>query len=116
MGVEPVSSHAVAGGSSQPAGIRSRLTPDLTAIFDAEWEIVLEAAKGTQDLQTIHNLVQKWRHVATAEAKEPGWYFRLQEQAERILAAGSAEAAGITTYDAWAVLEERLRRGADQAT
>ena len=33
-----------------------------------------------------------------------------------ILAAGSAEAAGIKTNDAWAVLQEPLRRDADQAT
>lgn len=115
MSADPVSSQPLRGGLPQPAAIRSQLPLDLAAIFDSEWEIVLEAAKRTQDLQAIHDLLLKWRHCAAAEAKEPGWYFRLQEQADRILAAGSAEAAGIKTYDAWAVLEERLRRDADQA-
>lgn len=109
MSADPVSSHGLGTGSSQPAVIRSQLTPDLAAIFDAEWENVLDAAKRTQDLQAIHNLLAKWRHFAAAEVAEPGWYFRVLDQAERILAAGSAEAAGIQTYDARAVIEERLR-------
>ena len=116
MSAEPVPSPPPAGGSAQPAAIRSQLSPELAAIFDREWELVLEDAKRTQDLQAIHDHLQHWRHFAAAEAKEPGWYFRVMETAERILDAGSAKAAGIKTYDAWAVLEERLRRDADQAT
>ena len=109
MSADPVSSPPAGGDLPQPAAIRSQLPPELAAIFDSEWEIVLEAAKRTQDLQAIHDLLQHWRHFAAAEAAEPGWYFRVQATAERILAAGSAEAAGIETYDARAVLEERLR-------
>lgn len=116
MSAEPVASQPVDGVMAQPAAIRGQLSPDLAAIFDAEWEIVLEAAKRSQDLQSIHDLLLKWRHTVAAEAAEPGRYFRLQEQADRIPVAGSAEAAGIKTYDAWAVLEERLRRDADQVT
>lgn len=116
MSADPVSSPPAGGGLPQPAAIRSQLPPDLAAILDREWEIVLEAAKRTQDLEGVHDLLHKWRHNVAAEAAEPGSYFRVQELAERILAAGSAEAAGIKTYDAWAVLEERLCRDADQAT
>ncbi len=109
MSADPVAPPPVGGGSSEPAAIRSQLSPDLAAIFDTEWEIVVEAAKRTQDLQAIHDLLQKWRHFAAAEAAEPGWYFRVLDQAERILAAGSPEAAGIPSYDARTVIEERLR-------
>jgi hypothetical protein len=115
MSAEPVSSPPPSGPPVDPAAIRGQLSPELAAIFDAEWEAVLEGAKATRDLQAIHDLLNHWRHFAAAEAAEPGWYFRVQDQAARILAAGSAEAAGFKTYDAWAVLEERLRRDADQA-
>lgn len=103
-------------GSSEPAAIRTQLTPDLAAVFDAEWEIVLESAQRTQDLQAIHDLLGKWRHIAAAEVAEPDQYCRGQHLAERILAAGSAEAAGIATYDARTVLEERLRRDSGRAS
>ncbi len=114
MSADPVSSQPLGGELSRPAAIRSQLSPDLAAIFDAEWEFVLEAAKRTQDLQAIHDLLAKWRHFAAAEVAEPGWYFGVQDQAERILAAGSAEAAGFKTYDGRAVIEglrELDRRG-----
>ncbi|MGQ0629876.1 MAG: DUF6247 family protein [Sporichthyaceae bacterium] len=109
MSADPVSSQPSASGPSQPASIRSQLSPDLAAIFDREWESVLEAAKRTQDLQAIHDLLNHWRHFAAAEVAEPGSYFRVQALAEQVLAAGSAEAAGIRTYDGRAVIEERLR-------
>jgi hypothetical protein len=108
MSAEPVSSPASGGGPTQPAAIRSQLSPELVTIFDREWELVLEDAKRTQDRQAIHDHLQHWRHFAAAEAKEPGWYFRVMETAERILAGGSTEAAGIKTYDARAVIEARL--------
>ena len=109
MSADPVSSPPAGGGLPQPAAIRSQLPPQLAAIFDAEWEAVLDAAKRTQDLQAIHDLLNHWRHFAAAEHADPGVYFRTQELAERILAAGSTEAAGIQTYDARAVIEERRR-------
>lgn len=110
MSAEPVASQPADGVMAQPAAIRSQLGPDLAEIFDAEWESVLEAAKRTQDLHAIHDLLNHWRHFAAAEVADPGSYFRTQELTERILAAGSAEAAGIQTYDGRAVIEERLRQ------
>jgi len=109
MSVEPVSPRPLIGRSSDPAAIRAELTPDLAASFDAEWEAVLEAAKRTQDLQAIHDLLTRWRFVASAEQASPGRYARALEAAERIVAAGSAEAAGYQTYDAWTVLNDHLR-------
>lgn len=109
MSADPVSSPPIVGGSFQPAAIRSQLSPDLAAIFDAEWESVLEDAKRTQDLQSIHDLLNHWRHFAAAEPPNSGTYFRLEETADRIAAAGSAEAAGIQAYEGRAVIEERLR-------
>jgi hypothetical protein len=109
MSVDPVSSRVPVNRSSDPAAIRAELTPDVAATFDAEWESTLEAAKRTQDLQEVHDLLTRWRFVAAAEQASPGRYARALEAAERIQSAGSAEAAGYSTYDARAVLNERLR-------
>ena len=109
MGAEPVASQPVGGATAQPAAIRSQLSPDLAAIFDAEWEIVLEAAKRTQDLQSIHDLLLKWRHTVAAEAAEPGWYFRVQEHAARILANGAPDPDSIGADEARALIAARLR-------
>lgn len=113
MSAEPVSSPP-ASGPAQPAAIRSQLSPELAAIFDSEWEIVLERAKQSQDLQAIHDLLHKWRHTAAAEAKEPGWYFRLQEQAERILARGAPDPGSISGEEALAMIAARLRDASPQ--
>src|SRR4051794_39180731 len=100
MSAEPVSSTPPGGGQAQPAAIRSRLSPELAVIFDQEWEIVLEAAKRTQDLYAIHDLLRKWCHTAAAEAAEPGWYFRVQEHAARILERGTPDPDCVSGEDA----------------
>lgn len=114
MSAEPVSSAPLGGGQAQPAAIRNQLSPELAEIFDREWEVVLERAKHSQDLQAIHDLLLKWRHIAAAEAKEPGWYFRLQEQAERILATGAPEPGSISGDEAMAMIAARLRDASPQ--
>ena len=114
MSAEPVSSTPPGGGQTQPAAIRGQLSPELAAIFDSEWEIVLERAKHSQDLQAIHDLLLKWRHTAAAEANEPGWYFRLQEQAERILATGVPDPGSISGEEALAMIAARLRDASPQ--
>lgn len=108
MSADPVASPP-AGGLPQPAAIRSQLSPDLAAIFDREWEIVLDEAKQTQDLQGVHDLLLKWRHIVAAEAKEPGWYFRLQEHAARILERGTPDPDCISGEQARALIAARLR-------
>lgn len=109
MSSDAISTHIAARGLPDPATIRSQLPPDVAVVFDREWELVLEDAKRTQDLRSILDLVIKWRFFAHEEAARPGSYFRMLDVAERILAAGSAEAAGIKTYNARAVIESRLR-------
>lgn len=109
MSADPVSSPPTGGGLPQPAAIRSQLSPDLAAIFDREWEIVLDRAKGTQDLQGVKDLLLKWRHTVAAEAAEPGWYFRLQEDAARILERGTPDPDFISGDDVRALIAARLR-------
>lgn len=111
MSAEPLSS-PIAGGPAQPAAIRSQLSPELAAIFDREWEIVLEAAKQSQDLAGINDLLLKWRHVVAAEAGEPGWYFRLQADAERILERGTPDPDAISGDEVLALIAARLSASA----
>ncbi|MBA3744932.1 DUF6247 family protein [Sporichthya sp.] len=112
MSADPVAPPPAGGGSSEPAAIRSQLSPDLAAIFDTEWEIVLEAAKRTQDLQAIHDLLNHWRHFAAAEAAEPGWYSRMQEHTARILANGAPDPDSISGQEVRARIEAHLRGAA----
>lgn len=96
----------------QPAAIRRQLSPGLAAIFDSEWAIVLEAAKQTQGLEGIHDLLLKWRHTVAAEAAEPGWYFRVQEHAARILERGAPDPDCISGDEVRALIAARLRDSA----
>lgn len=112
MSADPVSSPPAGGGLPQPAAIRSQLSPDLAAIFDREWEIVLEAAKQSQDLAGINDLLLKWRHVVAAEAAEPGWYFRLQADAARILERGTPDPDVISGDEVRTLIAARLRDAA----
>lgn len=114
MSADPVSSPPAGAVLPRPAAIRSQLPADLAAVFDSEWEIVLEAAKRTQDLQAIHDLLQHWWHFAAAEAAEPGSYFRLQERAARVLANGAPSPGGIGAEEVRALIEARLRESAPQ--
>jgi hypothetical protein len=88
--------------------IRACLTPGVAAEFDAEWEIVLEQAKHTKDLAQVHDLLQKWRHVAYAEMTDPGSYFRLLSTAARTLATGEAPAGSVSGDEIKALIRKRL--------
>ncbi len=112
MSADPVSSPQAGGGLPQPAAIRSQLPPGLASIFDREWEIVLDKAKGTQDLLGVQDLLLKWRHTVAAEAAEPGWYFRLQEDAARILERGTPDPDYISGDEVRALIAARLRDSA----
>ncbi|MGH3856742.1 MAG: DUF6247 family protein [Pseudonocardiaceae bacterium] len=74
---------------SDPQAIRACLTPTLAAEFDREWEIVLDRVKQSKDLADLHELLNKWRHTAYAETRDPGSYYRMLSKAEQILRAGS---------------------------
>lgn len=111
-----MSTHAapVPGGeprppAADPAAIRACLSPRLLAEFDAEWERVLEQAKVSKDLGGVHSLLHKWRHLAYAEMRDPGSYFRLLAKAEQIIRTGENPTAG-SYEDMQALIRERLGR------
>ena len=73
---------------AEAAAIRGCLPPDTAAVFDREWEYVLDEAKQSKDLTGVHDLLHKWRFYALEESRSPGWYAALQTKAERILHTG----------------------------
>jgi hypothetical protein len=89
--------------------IRGCLSPQLVAIFDAEWEHVLEQAKTSKELTEVHALLVKWRHLAYAEMRDPGSYFRLLAKAERILRTGQNPTAAMAE-EMQALIQRRLAR------
>lgn len=95
---------------ADPKAIRACLTPRVAAEFDAEWDIVLERAKLARDLAPIHDLLNKWRHFAYAELKDPGSYFRLIATAEHRLATGEIPAGSVSGEEIKARLRERMAR------
>jgi hypothetical protein len=95
--------------AADPQAIRACLTPVLAAEFDREWEIVLEHAKRSKDLSSVHELLVKWRHTAYLELRDPGAYFRLLGKAEQISRTGSNPTAG-SFDDLQAMIRQRLGR------
>ncbi|MBP2329347.1 hypothetical protein JOF56_009732 [Kibdelosporangium banguiense] len=79
---------------SDPQSIRQQLPPVLVATFDAEWALVLDQAKASKELAGLYNLLNKWRHIAHMEQRDPGSYSRLLDKAEEILRTGRNENAG----------------------
>ncbi len=55
------------------------------AEFDREWEIVLDRVTQARDLADLHELLNKWRHTAYMELRDPGSYDRMLSRAERIM-------------------------------
>jgi Family of unknown function (DUF6247) len=73
---------------AEPKAIRGCLTPTLATELDHEWEIVLDRVKQSRDLADLHELLNKWRHTAYMEMREPGSYYRMLGKAEHILHTG----------------------------
>ncbi len=92
-----------------PVAIRACLTPRVAAEFDTEWDIVLEEAKRSKDLVGVHELLQKWRHFAYTELKDPGSYFRLLAKAEHITRTGLNPDA-VPVEDMMALIQQRRDR------
>ncbi len=92
---------------AEPQAIRACLTPSLAAEFDREWESVLDVAKQNKDLVPIESLLTKWRHLAYAELRDPGSYYRALAKAELILHTGQNPDAG-SADDMRALIEQRL--------
>ena len=98
---------AVRAPEADPVAIRACLTPDVAAVFDAEWEFVLEAAKQSKDLAGVRDLLAKWRHFAYRELREPGAYFRVLAAAEA-QRTGRAPAGSVSGAEMRARIEARL--------
>lgn len=96
--------------TADPQAIRACLTPGVAAEFDAEWDIVLERAKQAKDLAPVHELLNKWRHFACAELKDPGSYFRLLAAAAHTMATGEAPAGSVSGEEIKARIRERVAR------
>ena len=93
--------------AADPQAIRACLTPTMVAEFDREWEFVLEQAKQEKDITAIHSLLNKWRHLAYAELKDPGSHFRMLAKAEQIERTGENPGA-VPLEDMRALIERRL--------
>ncbi|MGH3811317.1 MAG: DUF6247 family protein [Pseudonocardiaceae bacterium] len=63
-------------------------TSALAAEFDSEWAIVLERAKLSKDLAGVHDLLNRWRHTAYMEMRDPGSYYRMLAKAGQIMRTG----------------------------
>lgn len=88
--------------------IRACLTPDVAAVFDAEWEFVLEEAKQSKDLAGVRDLLQHWRHFAYQELREPGACFRVMATAARAQATRQAPVGSVSGEEMRARIEARL--------
>jgi uncharacterized protein DUF6247 len=95
--------------SPDPQAIRVCLTSALAAEFDSEWEIVLERAKQSKDLAGVHDLLDKWRHTAYLEMRDPGSYYRMLGKAEQIIRTGRNPDA-VPFEDMQALIRQRLIR------
>jgi hypothetical protein len=95
--------------SPDPQAIRACLTSALAAEFDSEWEIVLERAKQSKDLAGVHDLLDKWRHTAYLEMRDPGSYYRMLGKAEQIMCTGRNTDA-VPFEDMQALIRQRLIR------
>ena len=104
---EPDSAH-VGVPQADPMEIRRSLTPDVAAVFDAEWERVLEAAKRSKDLAGVRELLVKWRVFACQELREPGAYFRVLAVAADAQQSGQAPAGSVSAAEMRARIEARL--------
>lgn len=104
---------AVRPPDADPLAIRACLTPDVAAVFDAEWAHALDEAKVTMDLAGVRELLQHWRHFAYQELRDPGAYFRVLAVAARTLATRTAPPGSISGEEMRARLNARLAETRD---
>jgi hypothetical protein len=81
----------------------------MVAEFDTEWDVTLDEAKRDKDLTPIHSLLNKWRHVAYAELKDPGAHYRVLARAEQIIRTGEIP-GGLPASEVRALIERRQGR------
>ncbi len=84
------------------------MTSDVAAVFDAEWEFVLEKAKQSKDLAGVRELLRHWRHFAYQELREPGAYFRVLATAAQAQATRQAPEGSVSAQEIRARIDARL--------
>ena len=99
---------SVRAPEADPVAIRGCLTPDVAAVFDAEWEFVLDEAKQSKDLAGVRELLAKWRVFTYQELREPGAYFRVLASAADAQRTGRAPAGSVSGAEMRARIEARL--------
>jgi len=100
---------APAPPAADPQAIRACLAPVLRSEFDREWVLVLERIKQSMDLHDLHAWLNKWRHTAYMEMRDPGSYTRMLSKAEQILRTGNNPDA-VPAEDMHALIAQRLGR------
>lgn len=98
--------------AADPEPIRACLPASLVPQFDREWEIVMDRAKRDRDLGPVHGMLGTWRHLASAEQRDPGCHDRLLAQAQRGLNTGRAPEGSVPGDDIKALIGHRLGRPA----
>ncbi|WP_298798298.1 DUF6247 family protein [uncultured Pseudonocardia sp.] len=93
---------------ADPVAIRACLPAAVAAVFDAEWEHVLETAKQSKDLAGVRDLLQNWRHHAYQELREPGAYLRVLATAARTQATRRAPQGSVSPEEMRARIDARL--------
>lgn len=99
---------AVRPPAADPAAIRACLSSEIVAVFDAEWEHALDAAKQSKDLAGIRDLLHSWRLLAYDELVEPGSYFRILAKAAHIQATGKPATGSVAGEEIRALIAARL--------
>jgi len=82
--------------AADPVAIRACLTPQVAAVFDDEWQDVLE------------ELLHKWRFIAHAELTDPGSYFQVLATVARAQASGRAAPGSASAEEVRALIRARL--------
>ena len=95
--------------TADPQAIRACLTPTLAAEFDGEWRIVLDRVKQSQELADLHELLNKWQHIAYQEMRAPGSYYQMLAKAEQIMRTGGNPDA-VPFEEMQALIRERQGR------
>ena len=94
--------------AADPVAIRVCLPPEVAAVFDAEWEDVLEAAKHSKDLAGVRDLLAHWRHHAYQELRDPGAYSRVLAISTRAEATRRAPVGSLSEEEVRARIDARL--------
>lgn len=94
--------------AADPQAIRACLPPEVAAVFDTEWEGVLEAAKQSKDLAGVRDLLAQWRHHACQELQEPGSYLRVLAVAAQTEVTRRPPAGSLSAAEVRALVDARL--------